>query len=148
MTLARLSRSAIACFAIARCMFCGRSMSLIGHVKRHADFVCLGAANTYGNGGDRQYVGRDQLDASTLDRFWPVDMGYDPVFEARFVTDAILSWGNEVRAKIESLKLRRIMSSRKLIEASRLNAAGLPMDTIKAIYFASWTADERAKMGA
>jgi hypothetical protein len=32
-------------------------------------FVCIAAANTFGTGADRQYVGRNQLDESTLDRF-------------------------------------------------------------------------------
>ena len=36
---------------------------------RHQDFVCIGTANTVGRGGDRMYVGRNQLDAATLDRF-------------------------------------------------------------------------------
>ena len=37
--------------------------------KRHPDFVCIAAANTFGRGADRQYVGRNELDESTLDRF-------------------------------------------------------------------------------
>ena len=48
-----------------------------GQVKRHPDFVCIAAANTYGSGADRQYVGRNQLDAASLDRFAVVDMDYD-----------------------------------------------------------------------
>lgn len=46
-------------------------------VKRHKDFAFIATANTYGNGANRMYVGRNQLDAATLDRFtilnWPVD---------------------------------------------------------------------------
>ena len=38
-------------------------------VPRHKDFYCIAAANTFGSGADRQYVGRNQLDAASLDRF-------------------------------------------------------------------------------
>jgi len=31
-------------------------------VERHEDFVCFAAANTYGLGADRSYIGRNQLD--------------------------------------------------------------------------------------
>jgi cobaltochelatase CobS len=36
---------------------------------RHKDTIIIAAANTYGLGGDVMYVGRNQLDAATLDRF-------------------------------------------------------------------------------
>lgn len=46
-------------------------------VERHKDFVFIASANTFGNGANRMYVGRNQLDAATLDRFavlvWDVD---------------------------------------------------------------------------
>ena len=38
-------------------------------VKRHPDFVAVGAANTFGLGEDNVYTGRTQLDGATLDRF-------------------------------------------------------------------------------
>ncbi|MCH7728630.1 MAG: hypothetical protein IH991_19420, partial [Planctomycetes bacterium] len=46
-------------------------------VDRHADFVCAAAANTFGTGADRQYVGRNQLDAATLDRFAACRLAFD-----------------------------------------------------------------------
>ena len=53
-----------------------------GMVKKHPDFVLLAGANTYGLGGDRQYVGRCQLDASTLDRFVYLSWDYDTNIES------------------------------------------------------------------
>src|SRR5215217_6156820 len=48
-----------------------------GMVQRHDDFIFLASANTFGDGASRQYVGRNQLDAATLDRFttlvWEID---------------------------------------------------------------------------
>ena len=37
--------------------------------KKHSEFVCIAAANTFGRGADRVYVGRNELDEATLDRF-------------------------------------------------------------------------------
>lgn len=51
-------------------------------VKRHPDFVLLAGANTIGQGADRQYVGRQQIDAATLDRFVFLPWDSDPVLES------------------------------------------------------------------
>ena len=46
-------------------------------VRAHKNFVCIGAGNTIGRGGDLEYTGRQALDLSTLDRFWGVPIDYD-----------------------------------------------------------------------
>lgn len=53
-----------------------------GDVKRHEDFVLIAGANTIGQGADRQYVGRQQIDAATLDRFVFLPWDYDARIEA------------------------------------------------------------------
>lgn len=53
-----------------------------GNVKKHPDFVLIAGANTIGQGADRQYVGRQQIDAATLDRFAFLPWDYDPRIEA------------------------------------------------------------------
>ena len=53
-------------------------------VERHPYFVLLAAGNTYGQGADREYVGRQQLDAATLDRFAVLDWEYDTTLEAHY----------------------------------------------------------------
>lgn len=54
-------------------------------IKKHPDFVLLACANTYGRGSDRLYVGRNQLDEATLDRFriGTVPMDYDDGMEKK-----------------------------------------------------------------
>lgn len=46
-------------------------------VKAHKDFHFIATANTYGKGENMKYVGRNRLDAATLDRFttfhWNID---------------------------------------------------------------------------
>jgi len=54
-------------------------------VQRHPDFVTVACANTFGNGATAAYVGRNQLDAATLDRFFFISMPYDEGLEASLV---------------------------------------------------------------
>lgn len=53
-----------------------------GMVKKHDDFILLAGANTVGLGADKQYVGRNQLDKATVDRFVMMEFPYDPTIEA------------------------------------------------------------------
>lgn len=50
-------------------------------VPKHNDFICIACANTYGNGADRQYVGRAQLDSATLNRFAKISIDYDETLD-------------------------------------------------------------------
>jgi len=59
----------------------GGAMFPDGYVTRHSDFVCLAGANTWGNGADRQYVGRTEIDAATISRFKFIDFDYDETAE-------------------------------------------------------------------
>ncbi|WP_394772195.1 AAA family ATPase [Mucilaginibacter sp.] len=58
-----------------------------GMVKRSDEFTCIAAANTFGTGADRQYVGRNQLDAATLNRFVQIEVGYDEQLEVTLFGD-------------------------------------------------------------
>lgn len=53
----------------------------IGYVEAHPDFRIIAAGNTIGQGADFQYVGRNQLDASSLDRFAVIEIDYSPTIE-------------------------------------------------------------------
>jgi cobaltochelatase CobS len=119
-------------------------------VKRHADFVCIAAANTFGHGADRVYAGRNQLDGATLDRFRAgmTPMTYCPKLEAAIVDAQVLAWGSAIRSQIESNKLRRVMSTRAMLDFSRQkDLLGFTVDDFSAAYFADWTRDELAKVG-
>jgi hypothetical protein len=60
-------------------------------IKRHKTFRLVLAANTWGTGATRQYVGRNQLDASTLDRFClaTIFVTYDESLESSLVKAAL-----------------------------------------------------------
>lgn len=53
----------------------------IGYVEAHENFRVVAAGNTYGLGADFNYVGRNQLDAASLDRFALVEIDYDTRIE-------------------------------------------------------------------
>lgn len=119
-------------------------------VKKHKDFVCLAAANTYGHGADTMYVGRNQLDAATLDRFRAgmIVMDYDENVERTLCDPDVIAWGYRIRDHIKNHKLRRVMSTRLLIDLSKMTAAyKWTKQQWDRTYFADWTKDELNRIG-
>lgn len=53
----------------------------IGYVEAHPDFRVIAAGNTVGQGADYEYVGRNQLDAASLDRFALIKIDYCEAIE-------------------------------------------------------------------
>lgn len=58
-----------------------------GKIEAHEDFRVVAAGNTFGLGASYQYVGRNQLDAASLDRFAQVEIGYSPKIEEALTKD-------------------------------------------------------------
>jgi cobaltochelatase CobS len=115
-------------------------------VRRSEKFFCGATANTYGTAGDRLYVGRGQLDGASLNRFWTIDVGYDATLEERMCHAGLLEWARRTRQQIEACKLRRIVSTRQLIQGSRLIANGMSLATVKRHFTNGWSADDLAKV--
>lgn len=114
-------------------------------VKRHKDFVCIAAANTFGTGSTMQYVGRNQLDAATLDRFasGTVEVNYDKNVEAEIVNPRVLAWGLKVRQFIEKHELNYIMSTRVMVELSKMvKAYNWDVPQFYNTYLANWDAED------
>ncbi len=85
----------------------------IGLIKKHKDFYILGAGNTLGNGGDRVYTARDEMDASTIDRFAVVPFGYDEKLERELAgNNNIYEFVTAVRKAVEDTGLRYVVSMR------------------------------------
>ena len=53
----------------------------IGYVEAHPDFRVIAAGNTTGHGADIEYVGRNQLDGASLDRFAVIQIDYSEAIE-------------------------------------------------------------------
>lgn len=114
--------------------------------KRHDDFVFIAAANTYGRGADRQYVGRNELDEATLDRFriGLVELDYDRELEAELCpNDELRNRFWRFRERIIQQRLERIVSTRFLIDANdMIEAAGWTIADCEEQFFAGWGEDE------
>lgn len=95
-------------------------------VKRHENFYCIAAANTFGQGADRQYVGRNQLDAASLDRFVFIDWRYDSNLERELAqNDEWVDFIQNVREVTFEFNIRHVVSPRASIFGAKLLAAGL-----------------------
>jgi hypothetical protein len=128
-----------------------------GSFEAHPNFIALAACNTYGNGASRQYVGRNQLDAATLDRYATLDWNYDEALEAAIMglprpggapvpkdiaplkadrlNDVVRDWVQRVqrvRKAIDKLKVRHVVSPRASQIGSKLLAAGWTWDDVEA----------------
>lgn len=108
----------------------------------------VAAANTWGHGADRRFVGRNELDESTLDRFraGQIALDYDPNVEGAIVDAEVLEWGRAVRAHLTKESSRRSLSTRVLEDMTAQKAAGCPAAEWRAGFFMGWSADELARL--
>lgn len=96
-----------------------------GTVKRHEKFYCVAAANTFGKGADRVYVGRNQLDAASLDRFIVMNVDYDEKLERALAGND--NWTDKIqgiRKAVYEHKIRHVISPRASINGAKMLAAG------------------------
>jgi hypothetical protein len=116
--------------------------STIGTQKRHSDCIIIATSNTFGTGGDRQYVANNQLDASTIDRFACgfINVDYSHEYESRYDSE-VVSFVNKMRTAIDRNGLRKIASTRSVINGCLLKEAGLNW---KDSLTTNWSKDEKA----
>ena len=94
-------------------------------VEKHPDFLCVAAANTWGKGADRMYVGRNQLDAATLDRFTKIYVDYDENMEEMLAcSKAWFRTVQSVRKAVYDKKLRVLVSPRVTYDGGALLQQG------------------------
>lgn len=137
----------------------------VGMVARSPRFLTVAGANTYGQGASRQYVGRNQLDAATLDRFavldWPVDEGLEAamvglpapapaldVARGGLVDPAgWLARVRAVRASCEKQQVRAVVSPRATQAGVALLAAGVGRFWVEEmVLWRGMAADARARV--
>lgn len=115
--------------------------------KQHKDFVIMAAGNTSGTGADRLYTSATRLDEAFLDRFrmGTLRMDYDQALEKSLVGDTeILRRFWAIRAKVEQLRLERVVSTRSILDAHRL---GYTVDEAVQALTVTWEPNERQKVG-
>lgn len=100
-------------------------------VDKHPNFVCLCACNTYGKGGTIDYVGRNRLDAATLDRFIIIDVDYDETLEGTLTNHK--EWSKvikNIRKEIAKQGIKMIVSPRASMDGADLLDAGFTMEEV------------------
>ena len=114
-----------------------------GMVKRHDDFRMVATGNTFGKGPDRMFVGRNILDAATLDRFVTLEVPIDEKLERNlalpYATEdkhgkqvpAWIDYVQTVRKAVTERKLPVVVSPRSTIEGAKLLQAGIPLNEVK-----------------
>ena len=94
----------------------------IGKVEAHPDFCVLAAGNTYGLGADYEYVGRNQLDAASLDRFILDEIDYDPDIESYCAggDKKLLDFCRAFRKAVQKAGIKAIVSYRAITNLHKL----------------------------
>jgi energy-coupling factor transporter ATP-binding protein EcfA2 len=133
-----------------------------GMVEKHADFVAIAGANTTGQGATRQYIGRSQLDAATLDRFIQIEVTYDEELESRLAhaeyeahggsdKKTIEKWVSKVqnlRAKLLDMKATALVTPRASMFGARGLAKNIPLESlIEQVLTKHLTEDQKAQVG-
>jgi cobaltochelatase CobS len=122
-------------------------------VMRGPDCALMASANTWGNGASPIYAGRNQLDGATLDRWTAVPMDYDRDVESTIADGMGLDHGTRnriwrLRDAVREKELRRIVSTRAIQRAARMQSIGDSPDQIMAALTLGWTRDELSKVGS
>lgn len=87
----------------------------IGYVEAHPDFRVIAAGNTIGHGADYEYVGRNQLDGASLDRFAIVKIDYSVMIENSVAVDVELAdFCREFRRSANKAGVQVIVSYRAI----------------------------------
>lgn len=100
----------------------------IGKVEAHKDFRVIAAGNTLGHGADANYVGRNTLDAASLDRFAMIEIGYDDRIALNVTNNnlPLVRFCNKFRSAAEKSGLQITVSYRAMSRMAKMEAL---MDT-------------------
>ena len=88
----------------------------IGYVEAHPDFRVIAAGNTFGLGADYEYVGRNQLDMASLDRFAMVKIDYSEAIEMNVALgdSDLVKFARDFRQASKKAGVRVILSYRAI----------------------------------
>lgn len=116
----------------------------IGYVAAHPDFRVVAAGNTFGNGADYDYVGRNQLDAASLDRFAMVRVDYDSRIEEAMAcgNTELLNFCRAFRTAVNKAGIRTVVSYRAISRMAKLDASMKPAELIDTCLVKSLEVDD------
>lgn len=116
----------------------------IGYVEAHPDFRVIAAGNTFGLGANYEYVGRNQLDMASLDRFAVVRVGYDRNIELNVAqgNTELVDFAEDARNAAEKSGIRFIVSYRAIGRMAKLEGLLGLEETLKTCFVKSLEADD------
>lgn len=101
-------------------------------VQKHPKFILAASGNTYGTGANIKYIGRNPLDAATLDRFVMVYTDYDAKLEYELCANKEwLAWVRQVRSAVDRLDMKVVVGTRAVLHGEKLLNAGLPREAVE-----------------
>lgn len=101
-------------------------------VERHKNFIFFCTGNTFGRGADYLFVGRNQIDASTLDRFLVWHFDYDEQLERTLARNN--KWVDRVqkiRKNVTKHKEKLLVTPRSSILGARLLNVGFSQQDVE-----------------
>ncbi len=116
--------------------------------KRHKDFMCICAGNTWGS-GSIEYAGRNYMDAAFMDRFSAskVVVDYDSKLEKKICTDDFLYTAlTNLRKAVLDKKIRRVISTRVFISGQRQVSSGKSIKDFINNLMIDWSSEEKSKI--
>ena len=106
-------------------------------IEVHPDFQCIIAANTFGRGATQEYIGRNPLDAASIDRFAYIIVDYDEDLERNLHGNGPWTqYVQRIRKAVQELKLQHIVSMRATERLNKAISAG--MDPEQALFSSIW----------
>ena len=124
-----------------------------GMIKKHKDFILIAGANTFGTGASAEYVGRNPLCKSTMDRFKSLEWNYDQSFEMHLAGPDTeqerdyVALVQKMRATAEELGIKVIISPRASIDGVKMLRAGIPVeDCLQLSVFAGLDSETASKL--
>ena len=117
----------------------------VGMVQAHPDFHIIACDNSTGRGGDKRYNSRFQLDASTLDRYNFVEVGYSEEHDLNMANGDknLVKFMKAVRKTLDEANTTYLATPRASKAIKALQAAG--MSNEKALWFglcSGWKAQD------
>lgn len=118
-----------------------------GMVQKHDDFIIVMAGNTFGHGANSEYVGRNKIDAATLDRFVFIHFDYDEDFETQLSTNK--EWAKKIqilRKIANDKKIKTIISPRATFNGEKLLQVGMSEEQVLQLTVFKGLHDDEVKM--
>ena len=112
--------------------------------KKHDDFYCILAGNTWGN-ASMDYSGRDIQDTAFLDRFkmCRVHIDYDYELEKTLTSASWMDMMTAVRNQIKKMGVNEVISTRTVVDCYTLFQNGLNTYKIMKTLTSHWEAKEQ-----